>query len=166
MALVTTGFTLAVVLSDVGGNKFNLRYDLTAADYATAATDRATILAALSAITNCAIFSHSLQEKYAESGTVFGTAEGENQAEFSVKLVAVGKPNATVKVPAPLATIFADVAGAGYNIVDPTDADVITYLALFEAGAECYLSDGDSARDSATAGNWAGKRVHIASRKG
>ncbi len=166
MALQNLGWSLAVVLSDIGGNKFTLRYSMTAADYTNAAIDRTTIINALDAVTNCVLVSHTLSEKVAEDGPVFGSAEGENQAAISAKLVAPGKPDAQISIPAPIDAMFVGTSGPDYNQVNPANVPLVSYVALFEAGAEATISDGDSVRDSSVAGNFTGKRIHKASRKG
>jgi hypothetical protein len=164
-ALQDLGWLLAVVLSDIGGKKFNLRYAMTAADYTTAATDRTTLLSRLDAVTDCEIMSHSLTEKFGEDGDVFGTDEGENQAEIVAKLTAPLK-TVNIFIPAPIAAMFVAASGPDYDVVDPTNVSLQAYLSSFEAAGLATTSDGETIRDSATAGNFTGKRIHKASRKG
>lgn len=166
MPLVTTGFKLSVILVDTGGNTSTKVFDLQAATYAAAVTDAATIIAALNPITTAAIRSYSIAEKFEEDAFTFPTAaEIENQAEIVVRLATMNK-YATIYVPSPIASIFVSPNGDGYNIVDGTDALVAAYLALFNAGAEAYLSDGETITPTVAQRFKSGKRIHRASRDG
>jgi len=166
MALVTAGWGLTVVLVDTGGNKSTLRYDLTAADYTTAAVDRGTILAALAAVTDAVIVQHSLSEIYREDTTLYGGGEVENVALIDVTIDAAFLKTAQLRIPAPDASLWVDVSGPNWNVIDPTVAALQTYLNLWTTGNELYLSDGETILDPTVAGRVKGKRIHRGSRKG
>lgn len=165
MALASQGFFLTVDLVDQGGNKSTLRYDLVAADFATAETDAATIIAALNAVTTALIYAYRLGEKYVEDTLAFGAGEIENIGLVTAKLVTPGK-TVNVKIPAPEDTLFVGASGPDYNEMDPNEALTQAYLAIWENPGQAVISDGEYLRDSATAGNWTGKRIHRGSRKG
>lgn len=166
MALVTQGWQLHVVLTDQGGNQSTLRFDLTTADHTTSAVARTAILAALAAVTDCAITAHYLREAFQEDAVVFGTGEGENIASISARIDNAAIKYATVKIPAGVAGLYQAASGPLYNVVDPADAALITYLELWETAGEALLSDGEALDSPSTAGHVTGKRIHRGSRKG
>lgn len=166
MALVSTGWYLNVTLSDQGGNKSVLKYDLTAANATDAATDAATILAALAAVTDAAISGYALGEGFEDEAALYGTGEVENVALVSAKIDTDEVKWATFRIPAPADGIFKASSGPGYNVVDAADTDLVAYANLFATGAECLISDGEALDSPGTAGNLYGKRIHRKSRKG
>jgi len=165
MALVSAGFQLAVTLVDQGKGKSTLRYDLTAADAAAAATATAAILAALAAVTDAGIQSYTLGEVFKDAAVGSGSGQVENLAVITAKIDSVDLKYAVVKIPAPADGIFSAAAGAGYDIVDPADADLVAYLQVWQTGNQAYLSDGETLVSPGTAGNVVGKRAHRASKK-
>lgn len=166
MPLVSTGFKLTVTLVDTGNNVSTKLYDLQSATYAAAVTDTATIIAALDPITTATIRGYTIGEKFEEDAFVFPTlAEVENQAEIVVRLATQNK-FATLYIPAPIASIFVSPSGDGFNIVDGTDTLVAAYLALFNAGAEAYLSDGETITPTVAQRFKSGKRIHKANTRG
>lgn len=166
MALASVGWYLSVVLADNGGNKSTLRYDLTAADAATAATDASTIMTELGPVTDAAIVGYSLGERFEEDTTFYGSGEIENIASISARIDSADQKWATIKIPAPAAGIFKAASGPDYNLVDVADADLVAYLNLFATGNEALLSDGEALVSPGTAGNVTGKRIHRGSRRG
>lgn len=166
MALVSAGFKLTVTLVDSGNDTSTKNYDLQSATFAEAQTDAATILAALNAVTNAVVRSYSLSEKFEEDAFNFpALTEIENQAEIVVRLATLNK-TATIYIPAPIPTMFVGANGDSYNIVDATNAPMLAYLALFNAGAEAYLSDGETISPTVAERFKSGKRIHRGSRNG
>lgn len=166
MTMQSQGFRLTVTLVDQGGNKSIQRFPLTGGDFATAVAQSTTIRSALAAITGLVEAGYSVADVYEEDDTVFGTAEAENVALISARIDDTSLKYATIKIPGPVDGIFQDTAGPLYNVVDPSDADLQTYLAVFETGAQALVSDGEALLDVSTAGNVTGKRIHRKSRKG
>lgn len=166
MPLVSTGFLLSVTLTDTGGNNSIKRYDLQSATYAEAVTDTAAIIAALNPITTATIKGYTIGEKYEDDAFVFPTSsEIENIAEIVVRLATQNKTD-TLYVPAPIASIFVGPNGDDWNTIDGQDALVAAYLAIFNAGAQAYLSDGETITPTVAQRFKSGKRIHRASRKG
>ena len=165
MTLQATGWTYTVVLSDQGGNPSKLIYSLVATNYTDAAVAAATIIAALTAVTDLAIKSTSLSENYDEDTLVYGTAEAENVALIVAKLTTAGK-TVNIRIPGPKDALFVAASGPEYNVVDPSNTALQDYLAIWEALGLATISDGETIRDSATAGNFSGHRIHRGSRKG
>lgn len=145
MALTANGFDLTVTLVDNGGNNSTLTYNLIAADHATALTATAAVIAALNAVTNSVISGYNIRTKYSESAFAYPAAgiENEDKASISVLLDGLGNKKANIKIPAPVIGIFTSASGWGANVVDISDADLLTYLGLFEDGGECTISDGE-----------------------
>lgn len=162
MALVSTGYWMTVTIADAGADTSTLTFQMTAPDAATAATDSATVLAALNAITDGIIFGYSLQERFEENNVIYpsGGEEVENKVSFTF-LLANSNKRANRKIPAPTIGIFDDISGPGRNVVDSTDADVVTFATLFESGNELLLSDGQNSQRLLS-----GKRVHAKSNFG
>lgn len=165
MALASSGFYLNVDLVDQGGNRSTLRYDLVAADFATAQADVAIILAALGAVTTALVYAYRLGERFVEDALSFGVGEIENLGLVTAKLGTAGK-TVNIKIPAPEPGLFVSAAGPDYNEMDPAAGATITYLAIWENPGQAQISDGEFLRDTATAGNWTGKRIHRGSRRG
>lgn len=165
MAITSKGFYLHVDLVDKGGNKSTKKYVLTAADVATATADAAIIIAALEAVTEALVREYRLGERFSEDAAAYGSGEIENIGQVVAKLVTAPK-TVNIQIPAPLDSLFQALSGPDYNELDPSNLDLQAYIALWEAGAQAVLSDGESVRDSATAGNFYGKRIHRGSRKG
>lgn len=166
MALASIGFKGVVTLSDQGGNRAVLRWDLTGADYATAFGEMSGMITSLNAVTDAQIIHWSVNHVYEEDTTYYGSGEVENVASISARIDDAEVKYATIRIPAPVDGIFQAATGPLYNVVDPADADLVTYLSHWETGAEALLSDGESLLDVATAGNVTGKRIHRKSRKG
>jgi len=166
MALVSSGFLLTVRLVDQGGNKSTLRFNLSSADAATAATDASAVLAALAAVTDAAIQSYSLAEQFDDATVNSGSGEVENMASIVARIDDAEVKYATIKIPAPVDGIFQAASGELYNVVDPADVALVAYLQLWQTGNEATLSDGETLLSPGTAGNVVGKRIHRASRKG
>lgn len=151
MALVTAGFELSVTVVDQGNTPSVLTYDLRGADAATAATQTATVLAALDPRTKSAIAGYRLTEVFVEDALTLPT-DGANNAEkasVSVLLSGAGKKLANVKIPAPADSLFAAATGRGYNTV--LESAITPYLDLYKVtGGVANLSDGEQASDTNT----------------
>jgi hypothetical protein len=163
MALTSVGFFLSVQLVDGGDNTSVLRYEMTAADYTTAVTDTAVILAALQAITDAVVRKYSINHVFGEAAFSFpaATVQVENKASITVLLEGNDNKKANLKIPAPVIGIFTNPTGGGSNVVDLSDADLVTYFTMFQTGNECLISDGEVA-DSMVSG----KRIHAKSNFG
>jgi hypothetical protein len=167
MALVADPVKISVQVVDTGGNTSRKVYptNLTVAAGSIAAieTARDDLVAALEAVTDAVVLKTGILIGETEDTALFGAGEIENQANIVVNLATQGK-KAVMSIPAPVDGIFVGASGPNYNIVDPTDAAVLAYLALFETGGDFTLSDGEQLDDT-TPFNY-GKRIHRASTKG
>ena len=147
MALASVGFELHVTLVDKGANTANLSWKMDSADYATLATDAATVMNALNAVTNAVIKGYSLVTRFVENALTLPTeGEVENRATVICQIAANPLKKATVHIPAPVDGIFVGAPGSGslYNKVDGTDADLLAYLAVWQAPAAiANISDGE-----------------------
>jgi hypothetical protein len=174
MALVQKQVFFNVTVADYEGNKSTLRYDVNKDDIADLATDIADLtgagglLADLEAVTDAKVVGYSVGVSFAEDGSPYADAgvEIEKIAEIVAKIA--GEPDkwAVFRIPAPVSGIFGAGPGESAKLIDPTDADLQAYLANFESGALCFTSDGEVIADSGTVGNFKGKLIHRASRKG
>ncbi len=145
MVLASQGWFLSVTLVDNGANVTTLQFALRSADATTAATDSSAIVLALGDITDSVISDYYIKHKYSETVLVYPAAgvENENKASITVLLAGAGNKKANIKIPAPVIGVFTAASGGGANTVDMSDVDLVTYLDLFKAGAECYISDGE-----------------------
>lgn len=158
MAFTADGFALSVTLLDTAGKSFVMDFKLRAADHATAVTDTATVIAALAGVTDLEIGAYAIRTLYVEDTPVLPTAvTGWDKASITVDLATPNK-KANLTIPGPDVGIFTASSGAGYNIVDASDAALGSYIDLFKAAGECYISDGE---DVATSPNPNGKRVSV-----
>lgn len=163
MALTSAGFWLSVTLVDNGNNETTKRYQLNSADADAAATDSATVLAALAGVTDAVVRSYFFYENFVEGSFAFPAAgvQIENQALLDFNIVGHPEKTATLTIPAPKPAIFVDTSGAGANVVDTSDAALITYRDLFRTGGVAYISDGEVANSLVR-----GRRIHRHSLRG
>ncbi|MEE9580991.1 MAG: hypothetical protein V3V74_06735 [Nitrosomonadaceae bacterium] len=145
MSLNTQGWFLAVTLVDNGAGSVTLQYKMRSADATEAATDAAAIIAALDAVTNAVIADYYIKHKYSESALTYPAAgiENKDKASITILLAGDGSKKANLKIPAPVIGLFTDTEGGGANVVDMSDAALVTYMDLFKSGQECYISDGE-----------------------
>jgi len=167
MAITTDGFFGTVTLVDNGNNTSTLRYQLEGADFAAALANLQAIVTSLDAITDAVVKSYNVGEGYSEKALSLpiGGVQVENRASISCLIDGFVDKYATLMVPAPVAGIFNGASGDAANVVDPTDTDLLTYLAHFETGGEATVSDGEVIATAGVA-TVKGKRIHRGSRKG
>lgn len=173
MAIVSKGTFLNIKLADAAGNPANVRLNLTYADLAALSTGVtggaiADIINDLDALTNARIVSYSYGEAFGEDADFYGAAgsEVENVALLTCKIDGEVDKSVSLRVPAPIDAMFEDTQGSGRNIVDTANALVQTWLNTFASGGEATVSDGELVADPTVSGNFKGKRIHRASRKG
>jgi hypothetical protein len=168
MALVPIGYFGNITLTDAGGNKSTLRYDLTAGDIETADTDMVTILGRLLAITDAVVTGYSVGRSYAEDATYFAPegVQVENVALISARVAAPGEKYVQLRIPAPDIGIFQQTTGKKSNVIDSTDVALQAYLSTFVDSGLALVSDKEEIRDPAVPGFVEGKRIHRGSRKG
>jgi hypothetical protein len=167
MAITSKGFKLVVGLIDAGRDQSNMTFDLVAATYADAVTATNTLLPLLEAVTDAVIKGYSIIENFVEGTLVLpaGTVEVENRAMVVCQINANPLKTATVVIPAATIGLFQSNTGAGHNIIDVTDADLLAYLDIWQvSGALAKLSDGEYLDDTAVI--ISGKRTHRHSSNG
>lgn len=163
MAFISTGWRGEFSLMDNGGNVTKKTYELTAADAAAAATDMATILAALTNVTDCEIVGYHAYEQFEEDTVAFPAAgvQKEDQALLTFDIVDNPLKKATHSIPGPKPGIFISTSGPNANILDLSDAAVVAYRQMFQTGGQCYISDGEVAFTLLK-----GKRRHVQNSNG
>jgi len=152
MALVSDGFFYVVTLADNDGNETIKRYELTSADYATAVTDGAAIITALTNVSDGEVVGTEIVQKFVENAVSLPavlTPASEIVSVTSLKAGA-GSQKANYAIPMPKEAIMSG------NSLIVTNAAVQAYNALYAAGGEAFISDGESL---ATADPLRGKRV-------
>lgn len=163
MALVSTGYILTVTVIDNGRNRSTLRYQLRSADFATAVTDSATILAALQDVTQAEITGYQISELFREDAVIlpgYGI-HVEDKASVTCQLTTGGGKKANFKIPAPVSGIFQATQDQGANIVDVTDSLLVAYGNIFKSTGQAYISDGEDLDLLIS-----GKRIHAKSNFG
>jgi hypothetical protein len=178
MALVSTPITHTFRLLDGGGRTFTLRFKTTGDNFTNSYSLLQNAITLLAALTKLTLIGAGFTYQEVEENVVAGAGEGEEKAEINVRLItetptyAPGQTTTgTIYIPGPVPGIFAGAEGTDlYDIVDPADADLLAFLALFEAGLGILpsysLSDYQTIADPTTAGNVKGKRIHKGSRRG
>jgi len=155
MAIVSRGWFGTITMADNGGNQITKTWDLTAADAATAATDFAVVKAAFNTISDSVEVASSLGERFENDDITYPAAGVNNQDKASITVrLTTGNKKANLKVPAPVIGIFMNTTGPGADVVDILDADLNTYLDIFETDGEATLSDGEVMDDPLS-----GKRI-------
>lgn len=165
MALVSTGFQLTVNLIDTSNSSSTLSFDLQAADYATSVTDSATILAALANVTNSNVGGYRIVEVFEENAfSLPANAQNAEKAECAAFIAGAGTKKAIFRIPAPATAVFVSPSGDQANVVDTGGTEILAYAALFEAGGEAYISDGENIASPASNSLVSGKRITVKSR--
>lgn len=163
MAMVLVGYRGYVTFMDNGAQETTRSYELVASTAADAATAMSAVLAALASVTDDAIVGYSFGPRYGSDSVSLPASGVENQNQALIETYIAGELTkvATYTIPAPKPAIFVATSGDGANQVDPTNAAVLAYQAIFQTGGQAYISDGE------IAGNIkGGKRIHRASRRG
>lgn len=129
-------FGLSVKLIDSFNRYATKQYQLQSADYAAAVVDTAAVIAALNAVTDMGVVSYIISEKTAVGDSA---GVGSNRDEgITLSVLLQDTEKGTLKVPGPIKTGL-DANG----VLDITTAAWVTYVNLFGAASEAYLSDGD-----------------------
>jgi len=149
MAMTSAGFELRLTLFDKGANQTSLTYKLTSADAAAAATDTATILAALAGVSALTVGKYFLSEVF-ENDAFTLPSSADAQAEVGASITTFidnkGSKKANYNIPGPIvANVFQSTTGDDSNKVKTSSAQVIAYQGLFSVGGPAYISDGEVA---------------------
>lgn len=166
MAITSRGFKLVVALIDSGRDQSNLTFDLVAATYADAVTATTAILPLLEAVTDAVVKGYNIIENWAEATLVLPSGtEVENRAVIVCQVNADPMKTATIVIPAASSGLFQTATGAGHNLIDVADADLLAYINIWQvSGALAKLSDGEYLDDTAVI--ISGKRAHRRSASG
>ncbi len=143
MALVSNGWWARITVVDNGNNRTIKTYQLRAVTAAAAATDTAAILAALNGVTDSTVSGYSIAERFVEDSFVFPVSGIQNEDKASISVIVSNSKSANLKIPAPIPAMFTGTTGRAANIVDTSNALLITYTDLFRTGNEAFISDGD-----------------------
>lgn len=156
MAIVTDHFEITVKLVDEGTNFSTLTFQCRDAAYADVVTAKTALVAALDAITDCVIQRVSINEIWANDAFAYpADVETANKLSMTIELAGgIGK-KANLKVPGPIAAMFGATGTAGFNVLDTGNALILTYVALFAAAGDFFISDGEDAVTLVS-----GKRIH------
>lgn len=116
------------------------------------------IVADLAAVTDAVVSAYYTYQEFVEDAlSLPAAAELQNQAILQCGIEDQATKSATIVIPAPKDSIFVAGTGAGYDIVDTTDADVVAFFANFDSETLFYVSDGEQAD-----GLVGGRRRHTA----
>lgn len=148
MALVARGnsggFFLTLSLIDKQEDQTTKEYELNAADYAAAVAARANIIAAFEAMSDLEIVGVTMSERLDENAIVVpavGSVSDKLTMSFRLDGTSEKAPHV---LPAPKDAIMTAATGAGNNILDFGNADVLVYTGLFLSGGDAFISDGES----------------------
>lgn len=177
MALTQRPVEFFAVVKDRGANTARVTYKSSIDNNTDAEAELTAFIAAFSALTEAKVIKAGYSWVQEETDQTVGTGNGEveKKAEISVALVQTTPPApgqtrfGQVTIPAPVPGIFQAASGPLYNVIDPADTALQTFLALFTedlANGNLTLSDYQVADNPATLGNVIGKRITKASRKG
>lgn len=137
------GFYITVSVMDGQGDLSQLRYALQSADYASALTDALAVVAGVDAMTAGQVVTYTISQYRDEDTVTFNANTDVSQRATLTFQIAGGVKKASLQIPAPDPAIFQSPSGPGQNIVDSTSAGIAAFAPLFQAGGECYISDGE-----------------------
>ena len=156
MAIVADHFEITVKLVDEGANYSTLTFQCQDTLYAGVVVDMATLIAALANVTDCIVQRVSVNEVYKNDAFAYPSGvETANKLSMTIELEGgIGK-KANLKIPGPKDALFGASGTAGFNTLDTSNANILTYCALFDNGDEFYISDGEFHETLIS-----GKRIH------
>lgn len=164
MAIVQLKWFLEVGIADNSGDITPRRYEMpeaSAADYDAFLINVNTLIAALGNMTDGVVANYRVGAQFVQDALTLPASgvENENQAFFSGKIFGDPTDSATQSVPAAKANIFTAPSGPGANVVDMSDAAVLTWIGLFnQTGPGPWtVSDGEYWVDTTVKG----KRRHV-----
>jgi len=165
MAFTSAGWKLSISFIDNGGDVTVRTYDLLSADYDAAVLDTAAMILAVDAIVDSVIIDYHYYENFVQDALVLPAAgvQNENQALLSYTIEGNPLKSATQSLPSPVIGIFTAASGHGANVVDVSDAALLTWAAFFITGAgqKATISDGETAASLDS-----GRRRHVRNRRG
>lgn len=169
MAFAFDRYVLTVTMSDEGYNSATKAFFLSSATVADSITEAADVLAELVPLTAAKVDHYTLGIHYADGAAAAAVAERHVEDRASIILRLVTDANhkqefQTIEIPAPAPELFMASTGPGKNIVDVTNADLLAFVALYQAAGPLTIGDGQKV--VATDPILSGKRIHRASRKG
>lgn len=141
MALTEGGINYTITLIDAGSNTRSYTYKSDGDSVLQISGMIDKLRAAFGALSNCAI--KSISARYVLADPDFaevGTGEVEESAKVKVSLIknpfpqSGQNPSAVLTIPGPVDNLFIALTGRGRNIVDPANADLITFIEAFEPG--------------------------------
>jgi len=154
MAFILDGFVLsaniATIIDTVKQYQRSKEWEIkvegaTIADQRDAAQAEASdLLADFALVTDGSIITYSLSEKWVNDAAVGTNAELYREGLMTLAVNDAGSKKASHTIPAPKTSIMNGDADG----LDPTNTDLIAYLAHFKAAGGATLSDGESIRDS------------------
>lgn len=147
MAYISAGFFVEVTVIDSSQVKSTLEYQMTGANYAAVVADIPAVVAALLGVTVSTISGYHLLEKFYNDGFAVPSTGRSNKEKAVVSAYIDGDPTKTAvfSIPNPEDTVFSGAPGTtNFNVVDLADGALVAYAALFQAGNECNISDGET----------------------
>lgn len=156
MALASTGvWTARFKIRGISNRVSTFTAKGSFADYATASTALGTLITALDAVCDGAIYGMTLSEEYEDAAAGYGSVSVSERAILRGVADGTTKP-VTVQWPAPAVAVRQDTTGEDYNQLDLTASEITTFWAQF-AAAGWEVSDGEHV--AVTGGNPRGGRV-------
>jgi len=149
MAIVSAGFSLEVTLVDNGANTTTRSFELRGADITEATANSATIISALTAVTDGVISGYSIRQIFVNDALSL-PAGLEVQAEVSASMTCFvadsGNKKSNYRIPMPKSAIMVGVIGKNANIVNTANTAVLAFHELYHpTNGKAYLSDGEFA---------------------
>lgn len=147
MALVArgaTGWFITIILTDTQFDDAPLRFEMTAADYTEAQTERATIIAAVEGMTGATVTAVHMSEVLEENAFVAPVGADNSIKARLVYQLSNRTETARRDIPAPLEAIFVAPSGPNNNIVDVTNPAVVAFAQLSQVNGQVLISDGET----------------------
>jgi hypothetical protein len=158
MALVHNRFEVVASFMETSGKTVDRTY--VAGDSITTlgelAVSWAIALPLIKATSDSVMSSYTYKEVFIEDALALpSSAENNNQALFTGKILDDPTDSAIVSIPAIKPGLMVALTGKGYDIVDMGDAAVLSFIKLFDSGetnGDWVISDGESWQWESVAG--------------
>jgi len=165
LAALSTWY-LSVKFVDRGGKTSVYRYQMNATDTAGDASVllgmAVQVIGVLAAASDCVISGYQVEKRFIENAFAFPTAptaENEQLAQITAKIVGAPQKSAVAFIPGPKDLVFVSASGSGADLVNRGQAEVDNFIDMFDnVGGDGLLRISDN--EFWVANTASGKRVH------
>jgi hypothetical protein len=150
LALIHSHFEVVVSFAETSGQAVDRTYVAgpSITTIAELAASWAIALSKVVAMSDSVVAGYTYKDVFIQDAlTLPASAENNNQAIFTGKIIGAPNKSGTVTVPAIKPSLMVSPTGKGYDVVDTGDAVVIAFVNMFDsavADGDWTISDGES----------------------